>query len=89
MTAAQLALAHVPVPGDWAERAACRGHDPDNFFPARGAVVTQHIRDLCGRCVVRGECLDFGIRWPVLGIWGGLAARERRRLRVQRRKEAA
>lgn len=85
----QLVLAHVPVPGDWAERAACRGHNPNDFFPGRGVTVAPIIRKLCARCQVRSDCLEFGVRWPVLGIWGGMAVRQRRRLRVQRQTEAA
>ena len=85
----QLVLAHVPVPGDWAERAACRGRNTNDFFPPRGVPVRANIRTLCRNCIVRADCLEFGVRWPVLGIWGGAAGRERRRLRVQRRSEAA
>ena len=84
----QLVLAHVPVPGDWAERAACLGQNTDDFFPPRGVPAGSTVRELCRTCIVRADCLEFGIRWPVLGIWGGLPTRERRRLRLQR-KEAA
>lgn len=83
-----LVLAHVPVPGDWADRAACRGRNPNMFFPPRGTVVSQDVRDLCAACPVRTDCLDFGVRWPVLGIWGGAPVRERRRLRMRQRAAA-
>lgn len=83
-----IVLAHVPTPGDWTDHAACRGHDPNKFFPSRGTPVSSAIRNLCKGCPVRTDCLEFGIRWPVLGIWGGKAVRERRCLRLQRLLEA-
>lgn len=88
MTTSHFLLSHVPVPGDWAEHAACRGHNTEDFFPHRGVPVADHVRAVCRSCAVRLDCLDFGIRWPVLGIWGGVATRERRRLRVQRKAAA-
>lgn len=63
----------------WHQEAACRGADPDLFFPERGQSVAP-ARELCDRCPVRAECLDVGLG-ERFGIWGGTSERERRHLR--------
>ncbi|MGI9032453.1 MAG: WhiB family transcriptional regulator [Acidimicrobiales bacterium] len=70
----------------WRDRAACRGRDPDVFFPvgSTGAAVeeTQVAKQLCGPCLVREECLQFALKTnQESGIWGGTTEDERRRLR--------
>jgi WhiB family redox-sensing transcriptional regulator len=71
----------------WRFQAACGDVDPDLFFPIGG----KHERELqaraakavCSQCPVATTCLsaafDLGIDD---GIWGGLSAPERDRLRV-------
>jgi WhiB family redox-sensing transcriptional regulator len=69
---------------DWTEQAACRGMDPDLFFPERGH-STAEAKAVCGSCPVRDTCLDEALaRSERFGIWGGKSERERRRLRTQR-----
>lgn len=72
----------------WHEAAACRGINPDLFFPQRGA-STREAKEVCRGCVVRGECLEYALTPPTekFGIWGGTSERERRALR--RRRDAA
>lgn len=84
----RLVFQSVPLPGDWAERAACRGWGPENFFRPRGSVITLRVKKLCGACPVQPECLEYGVRYKLLGIWGGLATHERRQLRLRRQKVA-
>jgi len=71
------------------ELAACAGVDPELFFPERGA-STNEAKAVCAGCVVRDACLEYAMdnneRW---GIWGGLARRERIRLRKQQRLRGA
>lgn len=72
------------LPGEWVKRAACRGSDPDEFFPEQGnrALVAKAV---CSRCPVRAECLEFAMRnYERFGIWGGHTAKERRTLRKLR-----
>src|SRR4051794_35218265 len=88
-----------PAPGDtswppplpagvpWRQLAACRGMDPELFFPGRGE-ATKPIRAVCDGCPVRVECAEDGMT-EKYGVWGGLTERQRRRLRVQRRELAA
>lgn len=63
---------------NWQHRAACRGLDPDLFFPEVGSTGTE-ARAVCNTCPVRAQCLDDAInRDEKFGIWGGMAHLERR-----------
>jgi WhiB family redox-sensing transcriptional regulator len=74
----------VPEPQPWAAHAACRGANPDLFFPPKGGPATP-AKAYCARCPVRPECLDYAITaGETHGIWGGLAERERRQVRAAR-----
>ena len=44
----------------WQHQAACRGMDPDLFFPAGGG-VTPEAAAACSGCPVRAECLAEGV----------------------------
>jgi WhiB family redox-sensing transcriptional regulator len=66
---------------DWMLEGACRGHDPERFFPTRGT-STALAKAVCARCTVRGPCLEFALQDPSTpGIWGGTSERGRRKLR--------
>lgn len=69
------------LPGGWTARAACRTADPEMFFPDKGDPKTAAAaKRFCARCPVVSECLEFGMG-EHMGVWGGLTARERERLR--------
>ncbi len=70
---------------DWSARSACAGADPDELFVTGAA---QHAaKAVCGRCVVRTECLADALDNRVeFGVWGGMTERERRAL-LRRRPE--
>jgi len=69
----------------WHEKAACRGADPDLFFPPEegGKAQARKAKAICGGCPVRTECLAHAIRhgehW---GVWGGVSERDRRQPRA-------
>ncbi len=66
------------------ELAACRGCDPNLFFPEHGG-PTDDAKAVCMSCPVRVECLEFALQnVEKFGIWGGISERERRRLRRER-----
>lgn len=78
-----------PPPGDnpvslldFREQGACRGLDPDLFFPERGESV-DHARAVCAECPVADACLDWALRHERLGIWAGTSERQRRQMRRQ------
>lgn len=69
---------------EWRLAAACLGEDPDLFFPEVGASLTEP-RAICNRCPVRQPCLQYALDTQGggtdMGVFGGLSARERRRIR--------
>lgn len=66
---------------EWADRAACRGVDPEIFFPCSGEVNDKAVA-ICGGCPVRVECAEFALAdLDIVGIWGGLSHKERLRIR--------
>ncbi|GCD99182.1 WhiB family transcriptional regulator [Embleya hyalina] len=70
---------------NWREMAACRGEDPDLFFPignvrsGMGLLQVDEAKAVCHRCPVVRQCLDWALEvHPVDGIWGGTTEEERR-----------
>jgi WhiB family redox-sensing transcriptional regulator len=73
----------------WRQRGACRGLDPDIFYPISDDDAGD-AKAVCGGCSVRDQCLEWALdNREADGIWGGATERERRRLLRQRRKTAA
>ena len=73
----------------WRQRGACRGLDPDVFYPPSDEEAAE-AKAICATCTVREPCLEFALTTrEAEGIWGGTTSRERRRLLRQRRKTAA
>lgn len=69
---------------DWREAAACKGKDPDMWFPERGSTIARAIA-ICEACPVRVDCLQHALAAKEkFGIWGGLSEKERRTLRRRR-----
>lgn len=68
--------------GDWVEQAACRGLNPDLWFPGQGDNVTYRTAvTVCAGCPVQTECLDYAVSNRIrCGIWGGLGEHRRRSL---------
>ena len=76
------------LPGEWAERGACRGANTERFYAVDTTVQRDNpnkygsARRLCLACDVREECLEFAlVHNEKYGMWGGLLPFERRRLR--------
>lgn len=61
---------------DWRDRAACTGLGPDLFF-SDDLDVQDRVKQVCERCPVQPECLDFGMTQE-FGVWGGLSVSRRR-----------
>jgi WhiB family redox-sensing transcriptional regulator len=73
----------------WRQRGACKGLDPDIFYPASDDDAVE-ARGICMTCSVRDTCLEYALtNREADGIWGGATERERRRMLRQRRKTAA
>ena len=72
----------------WRNRAACRGVDPDVFYPVSDEEA-EVARAICAQCPVREACLEYALANRERdGVWGGATERERRRMIRQRRKSA-
>ena len=74
----------------WMNDALCTQVGSDVFFPENGENQQQAIQ-VCRRCPVQLDCLEYALNldesgvWNVLGIWGGLTVKERRALLRERR----
>jgi WhiB family redox-sensing transcriptional regulator len=74
-------------PANWMVHGACRGTDPELFFPIslRGRAVEQinYAKTVCHRCAVSRSCLSYALRTMPDGIWGGTTSEERIAMRVR------
>ncbi len=70
----------VSSPG-WMTWGACRGEDPELFFPVAvaGPALAQVFaaKAVCFRCAVRAACLSYALATGQAGIWGGATQEER------------
>lgn len=76
----------------WRLEAACRGHDPELFFPigltGPARAQLEEAKAVCAGCPVRGRCLDWAVLTGVdHGVWGGLSEDERRALKRRARRQ--
>ncbi|WP_159940098.1 MULTISPECIES: WhiB family transcriptional regulator [unclassified Nocardiopsis] len=73
--------------GGWQAHAACRGQDPDLWFPHQGGSVRAAKR-VCRMCPVQINCLAEAMkRGELYGVWGGASEDERRQFRAAVRNE--
>ena len=73
----------------WVVDALCAQTDPEVFFPGKGDSLRPAKR-VCMRCPVITECADYAIAdYTLVGIWGGLSYRERRRIWEQQEHPGA
>ena len=76
--------------GTWQQDAACRDLDTSIFF--EGAAYLDALA-ICKRCTVREDCLEWALdnlnSTNDFGIWGGLTAKARAKLRRRRQEKAA
>ena len=72
----------------WRDKGACRGIDPDVFYPLTDEDA-EEAKAVCAVCSVRQACLEFALSTREKeGVWGGATERERRRIIRQRRRSA-
>lgn len=69
----------------WQSHAACRGQDPELFFPTSGeSRKEKQAKAICKGCPVGQACLNFVLKHeePTArhGIYAGLAGHERKSL---------
>jgi WhiB family redox-sensing transcriptional regulator len=71
---------------EWRSLSACRGEDPEVFFPVRRTVtmfvMLARAKAVCARCPVAGECLRYALATGQdHGVWGGTSEDERKAIR--------
>jgi WhiB family redox-sensing transcriptional regulator len=72
----------------WRDKGACRGLDPETFFPQSDEDAAD-AKVICAACGVQTACLEYALSCREKeGIWGGATERERRRIIRQRRRSA-
>jgi WhiB family transcriptional regulator, redox-sensing transcriptional regulator len=74
---------------NWTFKAACKGSDPELFFPISdvgpGALQVAEAKTVCGRCPVTSDCLAYALDNGLdAGIFGGLTETERRKVGANR-----
>ena len=79
---------------DWMQHAACRGMNPDIFYPERGDMHSYRLAtQTCQTCTVQHDCATYGLQLDeqhlTPGIFGGMSQRERRKLRAANRRSSA
>jgi WhiB family redox-sensing transcriptional regulator len=82
----------------WRQHAACRGIDPDIFYPldedndgegVEDVGIGEGAKQVCLACPVRQACLEHALTSrETEGVWGGASERERRRMLRHRRRSA-
>lgn len=68
---------------DWMQDAACRGLNPNLFFPKYPGdmSIVPYARQVCASCPVRQQCLDTAIaNGEPFGVFGGHTVKERRQI---------
>ena len=72
----------------WRNHGACRGIDPEVFYPPDDDDA-EAAKEVCAQCQVRQACLEHAlVTRESDGVWGGATERERRRMIRQRRRSA-
>lgn len=81
-------LSMLAEPGTaWMDDALCREprYTSLSFFPALGEDGSE-AKAVCGRCLVREECLEYALAGRIAeGVWGGTSPAERKAITRDRR----
>ena len=65
----------------WQDDANCATTDPELFTPKKGESA-EPAKAICAMCPVQKMCLEYALtNNQNQGIWGGMAPRERRKLK--------
>ena len=74
----------------WRREAACVGAPNELFFPAgEDPQLATAAKEICSSCNVQEDCLQYALSTnQTEGVWGGLDANERRRMRRRIRDRA-
>lgn len=62
------------------ESPLCAQVDGEIWFPEQSG-TTAPAKRICGSCLHKTECAEWGIKHERFGVWGGLSAEERKDVR--------
>lgn len=69
---------------EWQTRAACRGFNPETWFPDYGTGTPIAAKRICRHCEVKDACLESALcHDEAFGIWGGMTPRERNKIKIR------
>lgn len=73
------------------EEPKCAEIGGEFWFPEKAEDSSENrlAKRICGMCIHKTECAEWGIANEIFGVWGGLSARERQKIRTSRRKKSA
>jgi len=82
------------VTTDWQTQAACRGEDPELFFPlgttGPAAAQAEEAKAVCRRCPAMNICLTWALTTGQdFGVWGGHSEDERRAIKRRAARKTA
>jgi hypothetical protein len=70
---------------------ACQNY-PDAFFPEKGSNGLRAeliwAKASCNACPIKRACSEYGLKWEDEGIWGGLTAEDRRKIKSAARRSS-
>lgn len=70
----------------WMQQAACVGRG-DLFFADHMRTIVRQAKRICSACAVKHECLAYALEGDEIGVWGGMTANERRKLKRATKKQ--
>ena len=67
------------------DQPSCAETDPEMWFPiderSKKYLEPQLLKEICSRCNVKAQCLDYALKHAVDGYWAGTTAVGRLRIR--------
>ena len=67
------------------DQPSCAETDPEMWFPiddkSKRYLEPQLLKEICSRCNVKAECLDYALKHAVDGYWAGTTGTERQKIR--------
>lgn len=73
----------------WRQFALCLNYEPDLWYSEEAGDGVKAVR-ICAACPVRSDCLGWAIAHnETNGIWGGVSARGRGRMRADMRRKGS